>query len=184
MGWGAGTHQILFSAVGVTGSYYKPTILVRRTDPTVPRRALDDKESPPAPGGEAETEWDSLRGRTAGSETLGPIGRASGPETAPSTLLFFPGPQDLCLRVGVAIAGRYPKAWNPELGFASLSREEGRAPGEAETPQLTQKICFGHSQSEASRPQASVPSFPPTRPPEEPRETQRPGKGRQRNGRG
>lgn len=40
---------VLFSAGGLTGNYYKPTIRDTRADPAEPRRTLDDMESPAAP---------------------------------------------------------------------------------------------------------------------------------------
>lgn len=68
----AGPYQVLFSAVGVTGIY---TMRDARADPVEPRMTLDDRESPAAPGGEAEGEqretalWD----RAMGPETPGPL---------------------------------------------------------------------------------------------------------------
>ena len=55
-GWRAGPHLVLFSAEGATGDCYRPKNLDTRVDPAMPTKSLDDRQSPLAPGGEAEGE--------------------------------------------------------------------------------------------------------------------------------
>lgn len=120
---------VLFSAGGLTGNYYKPTIRDTRADPAEPRRTLDDMESPAAPVGEAGREqswaagWVALQDRTVDQELQGPR-KGLRPRDPSQPAPLFAKPPGALLSQGSCL---WPSSMRSGVRAeaTSLSREEG-----------------------------------------------------------